>query len=320
VRSFRRTVVASSARCATTFRPARLSVLIFHRVLRTPDPLLPYEPDAAQFTQIMDWIASNFTPLSLSEGVDRLENGTLPYGAVCLTFDDGYEDNLSIAAPICAQRGIPFTVFVASGYLDGGIMWNDRVIESVRRAEGESLDLSDLGYGRHRLGEPQSRARLIEALLKRWKYLPFGEREALAREIQARFAPDLPSPMLSRAQVHKLRALGAEIGGHTVSHPILSVTEASDAMREIADNKADLEALLGQRLRFFAYPNGSPDTDFSGTHVALAKRAGYDAAFTTQPGVSTQATDRYRMPRFTPWDRSPLRFSARLVLNMSHPR
>ena len=58
----------------------------------------------------------------------------LPPAAAAITFDDGYRDNLEIAAPILKRRGLPATLFVASGFIDGGIMFNDMVIEaSVRR-------------------------------------------------------------------------------------------------------------------------------------------------------------------------------------------
>ena len=91
-----------------------------------------------------------------------------------------------------------------------------------------------------------------------------------------------------------------------------------DAYREIAENKEDLEGLLGERLRFFAYPNGKPDLDFTPAHATMVQTLGYAAAVTTHPGVSTAATDRFRLPRFTPWDRTPTRFGIRLLLNMRH--
>lgn len=36
---------------------------------------------------------------------------------VAVTFDDGYADNLYIAAPLLAERGIPFSVFVTSDFI-----------------------------------------------------------------------------------------------------------------------------------------------------------------------------------------------------------
>jgi len=37
--------------------------------------------------------------------------------------------------------------FIATGYLNGGVMFNDRVIEAVRRARASSIDCAWLGLG-----------------------------------------------------------------------------------------------------------------------------------------------------------------------------
>ncbi|HEU5038710.1 MAG TPA: polysaccharide deacetylase family protein [Nocardioides sp.] len=59
------------------------------------------------------------TVLPLGEAVDRLQAGTLPDRAVCLTFDDGYASVVETAWPILRERGLPATLFVVSGYLSG---------------------------------------------------------------------------------------------------------------------------------------------------------------------------------------------------------
>ena len=98
----------------------RLSVLIFHRVLAEADPLLPEEMTAALFLKDMQLLRRKFNVLSLSEGLDRLRNGTLPPYSLCLTFDDGYRDNYEVALPILERLGLPATFFVATGFIDGG--------------------------------------------------------------------------------------------------------------------------------------------------------------------------------------------------------
>lgn len=294
----------------------RLSVMIFHRVLPQEDPFVPDAPSAAQFESVMSIVAERFNPLSLPDAVERLARGTLPPKAVCVTFDDGYADNLLVAMPILERLGIPVTIFVATGFLDGGAMWNDRLAEAIRLYPGDSADLREFGCGVHPLGDLPQRARVADLLIRRLKYGTTSEREGVASTLAERYAPHAASLMLSREQVRELRAAGAEIGGHTVTHPILALSEDSEARREIAENKEDLEGLLGERLRFFAYPNGKPGTDFAPTHAAMVKSLGFKAALTTRPGVSTPETDRFWLRRFTPWDRTPTRFALRLLLNM----
>ncbi len=311
-----RTLAGTAARLLSVARSGRLSILAFHHIPPEPTGYPADDPDAATFEALMTVLRDGFSPLPLDEAARRLGAGTLPPRAFCVTFDDGYADNLTVAWPILQRLGIPATVFVATGYLDGGIMWNDRVIAAVRSCPGEHLDLSDLGLGVYALGDRAQRARLTETVLGSIKYRPVPEREALAREIGARYAPHLTSPMLTRAQLKELHAAGMAIGGHTVTHPILAETDDAQARAEMAANKEELEGLLGERLRVFAYPNGKPGVDFLPIHSDMARDLGYEAAVTTQRGVSTPATDPFRLRRFSPWERTPLRFGLRLLLNM----
>src|SRR5512147_2526205 len=144
---------------------ARLSILIFHRVLPKHDPLNPDEPDAAEFEQRLRWVKSWFHVLPLGEAVGRLRDGRLPARALSITFDDGYADNEEVAAPILERLGLSATFFIATGYLDGGCMWNDRVIEALRRHRGDALDLRDEGLGLHRTSTPAERRAALLALI-----------------------------------------------------------------------------------------------------------------------------------------------------------
>jgi peptidoglycan/xylan/chitin deacetylase (PgdA/CDA1 family) len=80
---------------------ARLSVLIFHRVLPRPDPLFPGEPDAARFDWQLRLLKRWFDILPLPDAVHALREGRLPARALAITFDDGYADNCTVALPSC---------------------------------------------------------------------------------------------------------------------------------------------------------------------------------------------------------------------------
>ena len=120
----------------------RLTVLIFHRVRPEPDPLFPRELDAAAFRERLSWLRAWFNVLPLDDAVDALARGSLPVRAAAITFDDGYADNHDVALPILREMGVPATFFIATGFLDGGRMWNDTVIEAIRRTPKPMLDLS----------------------------------------------------------------------------------------------------------------------------------------------------------------------------------
>jgi peptidoglycan/xylan/chitin deacetylase (PgdA/CDA1 family) len=297
-------------------RRGRLSILIFHRVLPEPDPLFPELPSAAEFEARMRWIRTWFNVLPLGEAVERLYAGTIASRALAITFDDGYADNEELAAPILRHLGLPATFFIATGFLDGATMFNDQVIEAIRGCRHEELDLSPLGLPTHRLRSAAERKRAIEAILQQIKHLEQAQRQAAADMI-VRLAgtPTPPRLMMRPDQVRSLRAQGMEIGAHTVTHPILTRLPADAALGEMMRGKRELEAIVGEPVRLFAYPNGVPRQDYAAEHARMARECGFSAAVSTAWGAASARSDRYQLPRFTPWDTTRLRFGARLLAN-----
>jgi peptidoglycan/xylan/chitin deacetylase (PgdA/CDA1 family) len=295
-----------------------LSILIFHRVLPQKDSLFPGEIDAAEFDWLLGLLKSCFNIIPLTEAVDKLRAHKLPPRAACITFDDGYADNSEIALPILQRHQLHASFFIATGFLNGGRMWNDSVIELVRRAQSGQIDARAIGLGVHPIETIAQRQAAIPALISQLKYLPLDERLAQVQRLIDLVAIDLPDDlMMTSAQLQKLHRGGMEIGGHTVNHPILARTSDAIARDEIANGKAALEDLIKQPLRLFAYPNGKPNEDYLAQHVAMVKDLKFEGAVSTSWGSAKKHADLYQLPRFTPWDRTKLRFVLRMARNLN---
>jgi len=293
----------------------RLQVLMFHRVLARPDPLFPAEMHAARFDGLLGIVARAFAVLTLGQALTLLAQRRLPRRALVITFDDGYADNAELALPLLLRHGLRATFFVSTGFLDGGRMWNDSIIETLRLSALPAVDLSEFGLGAMTLAAPEQRRRAIEALLPKVKYMALPARQqALDRLRQLAGAPPLPAgPMMTTAQVQQLQRSGMEIGGHTVRHPILALLPDAEARAEIADGQAQLQARVDAPIDVFAYPNGQPGRDFDARHVDMLRQLGFRGAVTTAAGTAGVAADPFRLPRFTPWDVPQWRWTARLL-------
>lgn len=291
----------------------KLFVLIYHRVLDEPDFMRPGEADKNVFSWQMALLAKYFNVLPFSEAFEKLQTNTLPARAVCITFDDGYADNLQNAVPILKRHNFTATFFIASGYLDGGCMWNDTIIESIRNIQHTELDLTGIELGKYVVATSAQKEIAAQDMIKKIKYLQPVQRLWLSEQI-AKYANAVPCDlMLTSKQLKQLHQQGMEIGGHTVSHPIMAKLAANDATREIMANKKALEQLLNTKIRYFAYPNGKLGKDYLPEHIDSIKNAGYQAAFSTQWGVADENSDFWQLPRFTPWDKTPVKFMLRLV-------
>ena len=115
---------------------SRLLVLGFHNVERTwryPSPPGEGVRNFGRHLRILDRLA-NVVPLT--DALDALAAGRpLPARAVALTFDDGYRDNLTLAAPILRRFDMPATIYLVPHFLSGlEHAWWERLGWAVRQA------------------------------------------------------------------------------------------------------------------------------------------------------------------------------------------
>lgn len=298
----------------------KLGILIFHRVLSGPDELFPEDLHAARFDEVCGWLSTWFNVLPLDEAVDRMHSRSLPPRALCVTFDDGYADNATVAFPILRRHGLPATFFIAAGFIDGGVPWNDILTESFRRCERDFVELpriAGIELGAWDLSGNAGRRAAILSTIDRIKYLPTARRLDAVQAVVAACGVVTPSDlMMSSAQVKQLVDGGMTVGGHTISHPILAHADEATVRQEVAEGRDRLQAITGRAVELFAYPNGRLMVDFVPATVEVVRSLGFKAAVTTSWGFADAKTDCLQLPRFTPWDRARWAFGLRLGANL----
>ncbi len=295
-------------------KETRLCIITYHRILEHADPLMGAEPDVSTFSWQMEALANNFNVLPLHEAIIALRENRLPPRAVCITFDDGYRSTHDLALPILKKFNLPATIFVTTAYLGEGNMWNDRIIEAIRRLPEGPIDLQEIDMGLHAIQNMQDRINLVKKINDDSKYLSTDGRLNVILKLEKLAGQyDAAGLMLTREMLVNLSREGIEIGGHTISHPILTKLDDDVARHEIVQNKKTLEEIIGKPLRLFAYPNGKIGKDFDERHMEMAKEAGYGAAFSTAIGSATKKTHLYKIPRSRPWDVTPFLFQLRLM-------
>jgi peptidoglycan/xylan/chitin deacetylase (PgdA/CDA1 family) len=116
--------------------------------------------------------------------------------------------------------------------------------------------------------------------------------------------------LLSLEQVRSLPTSLVTIGSHTVTHPLLTQLEESEARREIYESRTKLEAMLNRRVTQFSFPFGG----FNQKLASICREAGYERIFTTLPSFAFEQGDEFVVGRVrvdpTDW---PLEFRLKLV-------
>jgi peptidoglycan/xylan/chitin deacetylase (PgdA/CDA1 family) len=255
-----------------------------------------------EFHAQMEQLARDWRPLALAELARAAAAGEVPPAAVAVTFDDGYRDTLTGAAPILRELGIPATVFLTSDRLaDAGEHWWD-VLERIFLSEEAlppRLALDALAGRSFSTATAPGRRATFAALEAACLDATLERRERLLGEVAAWSGLELrPRPShraLGAEEVRRLAEIpGIAIGCHSAHHLWLPQQPPAVQRREIAEGRAALEALLQRPVSSFAYPYGAvaPET------VAAVREAGFEAGVTICPAPVRAGADPLLLPRY----------------------
>ncbi|MBM3695449.1 MAG: hypothetical protein FJW79_05905 [Actinobacteria bacterium] len=283
------------------FGGRRLTVLAYHRVA---DPHAAgfdsyrrnVSATPAEFAAQMDYVAEHFHPVSLEQVEAALDGGPgLPRRPLLVTFDDGYRDNLTAAWPALQERGIPMTVFLATGFIGGGegFPW-DRAAWCFRHTALRHATLPVVGERSWAAAE--EREAVLGAWLEALKRLPDAAREEALEALPGTLGvalPDdaFPNLCLTWGEVREMAGAGVSFGAHTEQHPILTRVPPERARSEVRGSRRRLEDELGTAVRTFAYPNGGR-ADVDETTVRLLSEEGFRLGFTLLPGPERPSAAR----------------------------
>ena len=229
--------------------------------------------------------------ISLDEMHRRLSAGDFPRRRfVCVTFDDGYRDNLQFAYPILKKYEVPFAIYVATSFADRlGELWWLALEAVIARNEmiGVVLDGEDRRFHCPTVKDKREVFNYIYGWLRQ---LPTEEKlRQTVRELCARHRVDIASFCAELCMGwDELTQLAADplvtIGAHTVNHPILQKVPDKIVRSEMQLSRSVIEAALGKKPEHFAYPVGDV-TSANAREFEIARELGFKTAVTTRPGV-----------------------------------
>jgi len=300
-------------------------ILMYHRVADVDTDPFSLCVTPRHFREHLEVLREFTRPRRLRDMANDLRRGKALGGAVALTFDDGYSDNLHNARPLLERYDVPATIFLTTGQLgQRREFWWDELARMVlgRRAAADgavriggqqvAVHLPPLAFdaaiaSRWRAWEAPRTPR--ECLyLETWQLLrnlTEAERTAGMNTLRDLFRPEAADPAnlpMERGDIARLvEGSAIAIGAHSATHRPLTTLPPAEQRQEIEDSRRACEQLAGRRVGGFAYPYGDRDA----VSMQLVRDLGFDWACSTRDAsVDPARFDRFDLPRrqILDWD------------------
>ncbi len=277
--------------------PGRYFVLLYHGV-HADDLELGHRNSSgkhvprSRFAAEMRHLAANRPVVRLSDiaAAHRGERD-LPAGAVAVTFDDGFYNNLAEALPVLEKFGVPATFYLATGFIGTGrAIWTDRLEAAIVQTKRDRLTLVLSGVEtRFPLTDRQSRLTALSAVKRACKGLPNADKDIVVAEVEAQLQAqaDPNHPLYRFLDWDDVRTMNrspvVDFGAHTVDHVSLAKVPRAEMRRQIDDSVAALESALQHRCTLFSYPEGQAD-DYDDHVIGHLRERGFDHAPSAMAG------------------------------------
>jgi peptidoglycan/xylan/chitin deacetylase (PgdA/CDA1 family) len=299
---------APPASYVTALADGALAIFLFHGViLRARAGVRNYTSKhitRERFAAVLDALSAAGEPVSMPEVVTAWTAGkSLPPRAFAVTFDDGFENNYSVAAPVLERSGVPATFYVTTGFVDAnGCSWIDLIEAAVEARDHVELTLPF--PPRHaRYGSVAEKRDLLDAIRGYVKGNPALDPYEFAADVCRQLGVTAADPdgeldrKLTWNQVRELHHHPLfTIGGHGHTHRILEYLSPA-ALRDEIDGSVDrLTTHLGAPTEHYSYPEGLAHC-YSDRVIRELRRSGVGCAPTAEPGTNRPGDDLFRLKR-----------------------
>lgn len=300
----------------------RALALCYHRIAETEvDPWeLAVSPE--NFEEQLQ-VLQAYRVLPVGDLIHKQRAQKLPSTSLCLTFDDGYVDNATLAKPLLEKYETPAGFFIATGYTGlQELFWWDELALIILQSESlperlllqigintmtfnfeESCNLDSLQNQQHRSWvysdtPPTERCRLYLQIWEQLRRLPADEIQSAISQIRqwAGFDPSqhADSFPMKKGQVQDIAAHPLfEVGIHTVSHCNLAAQPASTQRDEIVTCKVSLDKDYEISATIMTYPYGK----YNAATIDIVQELNFTGAFTTCGEAITHKSDPYQLGR-----------------------
>lgn len=295
-------------------------VLMYHRVGSIAVDPWDLAVSTENFEMHLALLKQKYNVVPVAGLIRQINSGRIEKKTVCITFDDGYQDNFINAMPLLKKFGCPATFYIATGHTGHDkLFWWDILTAIFLLApklpavlQYKELDFTLENNGEMNNGQlllhknwkwpapaPTQRAAIY---LSVWEYLKPLSKGELLQFIHflnewAHIKPQVPRESLPMTE-DQLKELSAykqfALGVHTVNHPALGAQDIEVQKNELAGSRNYLYQRFTNYTDTVAYPYGH----YNEETIDIMKNENFEAGFTTEERPVNNKSDIYRLGRF----------------------
>ena len=299
-------------------------VLMYHRIAQLDADPWQLAVSPANFEAHLKLLQKKYRVITPQQLLEQISRKSVRKNQVCITFDDGYLDNYTTAAPLLQKYQCPATFFISTYYLENGqpYWWDvlQEIIFSSPRLPSPFtiiVDGNKVSYVLENNGKltneqkekqnqwvwsdsaPTQRCALYFSLWEKMRPLPQSEIEVLLDELKKMAGikevnMGLSRPMTAADLKDMSRQPLVQIGLHTHTHPALGYHNAGIQRNELVKNKESLEKICQSPMVTLSYPHGHYNKDT----LSVTKELGVAAAFTTKAKKVSIQSSVHRLGRY----------------------
>jgi peptidoglycan/xylan/chitin deacetylase (PgdA/CDA1 family) len=285
-----------------------VTIYLLHGVIRAPSTgvrnYTVKHLHRDRFRALCQALSAAGRPVGVDEAVALLRGEEpLDEPAFLLSFDDGFHNNLAVAAPIMDELGIPGVFYVTTGFVeDNAASWIDLIEDAVEKTGRPRLPLPWSGEDMP-TATREERIALLDEVRRVVKQRDDLDPYAVAESMRAASGAGAfePHPELDRkltwAEVRDLASgEGFTVGGHSHTHRILTHLDREALVWEVDTSLALLSGALGEPVRHYSYPEGLAHC-YSDEVIAVLRERGVICSPTAEPGTNRPGADLFRLRR-----------------------
>jgi len=249
----------------------------------------------SEFVDIMRSLKNVGVPLSMDD-IARLHQEGTPYPprSFAITFDDGFANNYTIAAPILKDLGIPATFYVTTGWIESnGMSWLDRLEYCLENTSAGAVHLPWENMPRV-FATSHQKINIMNEIRYHIKRIPGIDIESFVMDIFDQCGCELikssDSPLDLKMNWKQVKGLNSDSGftvaGHTHTHAILSFLDSDELDRELNLSMSLLMSRAGIGPKHYSYPEGQIES-YNETVIRELKRRGVVCCPSAIDGVNT---------------------------------